>query len=190
MASTTGRRYAVLTCPSDQPNAPIGQITSHNYAVNYGNTSYAQDTYQQVKFKGAPFLPRKTVRLADITDGTSNTLLMGEVVQGQRHDLRGFTWWGDSSAIETFFPPNTTSPDANIYAPGDADGFCDPKPPNPPCVQASGAYPGFQSSRSRHPQGVNGVLCDGSVRFFSNDINVQTWRNLGSSRDGDVVGDY
>src|SRR5215831_20087193 len=117
VASTTGRRYAVLTCPSDQPNAPIGQITSHNYAVNYGNTSYFQDTFQQVKFKGAPFAPRKTFRLADITDGTSNTLLMAEVVQGQRHDLRGFTWWGDSSSIQTFFPPNTSSPDSNIYAP-------------------------------------------------------------------------
>jgi prepilin-type N-terminal cleavage/methylation domain-containing protein/prepilin-type processing-associated H-X9-DG protein len=188
--STTGRRYTVLTCPSDQANAPIGQITSHNYVVNYGNTTYSQDTYQQVKFKGAPFAPRKTFRLQDISDGTSNTLLMAEVVQGQRQDLRGFSWWGDSSAMETFFPPNPTSPDSNIYAPGDGTGFCDPNPPNPPCIQASTAYPEFQSSRSRHPQGVNVVLCDGSARFISNDINLQTWRNLGSSHDGNVLGDY
>src|SRR5579884_232365 len=56
----TTRRFAVLTCPSDTPNAPIGNITSHNYGVNYGNTTLYQAptvtsggvTY---KFGQAPF---------------------------------------------------------------------------------------------------------------------------------------
>src|SRR5579871_5992189 len=33
----TTKRLAVLTCPSDQPNSPFRGITSHNYAVNFGN---------------------------------------------------------------------------------------------------------------------------------------------------------
>jgi hypothetical protein len=37
---------------------------------------------------------------------------------------------------------------------------------------------------------VNVVLGDGSVRFVNNSISLQTWRNLGSSQDGLVVGDY
>jgi prepilin-type processing-associated H-X9-DG protein len=90
----------------------------------------------------------------------------------------------------TFFPPNTTAPDANQYGPDDGTGYCDPAPPNPPCIQNSSAYPTVQSSRSQHPQGVNVLLGDGSVRFVSDTINLQTWRNLGSSRDGEVVGDY
>ena len=188
--STTGRRYAVLTCPSDQPNSPIGRITSHNYVVNYGNTSYYQAPFQGVPFLGAPFVPRKTVRIQDITDGLSNTVLMLEVRQGQRKDLRGFTWWGPATAGETFFPPNTTSPDAIQYAPGDGTGFCDPLPPNPPCVAPTGAYPYIQSARSYHPGGVQVVLGDGSARFIENNINLQVWRNLGSSKDGQPLGDY
>ena len=188
--STTGFRFAVCTCPSDIPNAPISRITSHNYVVNYGNTTSSQESFQGVPFLGAPFAPRKAFRLMDITDGTSNTLLMMEVVQGQRRDLRGFTWWGPSAAGSTFFAPNTTAPDANQYGPDDGTGYCDPNPPNPPCIRNSGAYPTIQSARSRHIQGVNVVLGDGSVRFVKNNINLQTWRNLGSSQDGLVVGDY
>src|SRR5262249_15341267 len=44
--NVTSKRLKILTCPSDTPNAPIkvsGQgITSHNYAVNYGSTTYDQ----------------------------------------------------------------------------------------------------------------------------------------------------
>ena len=187
--STTGIRYPVLTCPTDEPNTPIGRITSHNYVVNHGNTTTGQGTFQGVTFKGAPFASRKAFKLTDIADGLSTTLLMGEVRQGARKDLRGFSWWGPSAALTTFFTPNTSSPDANQYGPGDGTGYCDPTPPNPPCIINSSAYPTIQSSRSLHPGGVNAVLGDGSVRFFTDGINLQTWRNLGSSQDGLPLGD-
>jgi prepilin-type N-terminal cleavage/methylation domain-containing protein len=190
VASTTGFRYNVLTCPSDQPNAPFSGITSHNYVANYGNTSYGQSTFQGVRFMGAPFTPRKKYRMADITDGTSNTALMLEVRQGQRRDLRGFTWWGPATGGETFFPPNTTSPDVIQYIPGDGTGFCDPLPPNPPCVGPTSATPYMVSARSLHPGGVQVVLGDGSVRFITNNINLLVWRNLGSTQDGVPLGNF
>ncbi len=54
-------RLPTLTCPSDTSNAPIGgtpPITNHNYAMNYGNTSFLQNTLNpgtpnQVLFLGA-----------------------------------------------------------------------------------------------------------------------------------------
>ncbi len=50
----TTKRLTVLTCPSDTPNAPIGGITSHNYAINFGTTGYGQQsTLNGVKFYGA-----------------------------------------------------------------------------------------------------------------------------------------
>jgi prepilin-type N-terminal cleavage/methylation domain-containing protein len=191
VASTTGRRYAIFTCPSDQPNTPFGSITSHNYVVNYGNTSYNQNTFQGVAFRGAPFAPRKKFRLTDLTDGISNTILMLEVRQGQRRDLRGFTWWGPATAGETFFPPNTTAPDVIQYIPGDGTGYCDPLPPNPPCTGPTAATPYMVSARSYHPGGVQVALGDGSVRFIPNTINLTVWRNLGSSQDGQAIsGDF
>src|SRR5262249_6932649 len=53
----TSQTVPGLTCPSD-PNAgkskPFGTAT-HNYAVNYGNTTRTQVTYNGVTFGGAPF---------------------------------------------------------------------------------------------------------------------------------------
>ncbi len=118
------QRLPTLTCPSDTPNAPIGgtpPITNHNYAVNYGNTSFLQNTLNpgtpnQVVFLGAPFsmytgstgddgpvnaaqaatwtrIYGRPMPMASITDGTSNTLMASEVLQGRGTDLRGFSWW-------------------------------------------------------------------------------------------------
>jgi prepilin-type N-terminal cleavage/methylation domain-containing protein/prepilin-type processing-associated H-X9-DG protein len=55
VSQVTSKRLKVLTCPSDTPNAPFRNITSHNYAVNYGNTSFYQASLNGVPFLGAPF---------------------------------------------------------------------------------------------------------------------------------------
>jgi prepilin-type N-terminal cleavage/methylation domain-containing protein len=36
--NVTNKRFATLTCPSDQPNKPFGNLTNHNYSVNFGTT--------------------------------------------------------------------------------------------------------------------------------------------------------
>ena len=46
------------------------------------------------------------------------------------------------------------------------------------------------ASRSRHPGGVNVVLCDGTVRFVNDSITLTTWQRLSGMRDGAVVGEY
>jgi prepilin-type processing-associated H-X9-DG protein len=43
---------------------------------------------------------------------------------------------------------------------------------------------------SRHPGGVNMVLCDGSVRFVSQSINLATWRGIGSRAGGETLGEF
>ena len=42
-------------------------------------------------------------------------------------------------------------------------------------------------ANSAHSGGVNVVLCDGSVRFITNTISLQTWRSLGSRNLGEVL---
>jgi prepilin-type processing-associated H-X9-DG protein len=184
----TTLRVPLMTCPSDTPNAPLSNITSHNYGVNYGNTTlYQNQTYTTggvtFTFGGAPFGINVGRPLSYISDGTSTTLLFTEVIQGQRADLRGFAWWGPGSGIVTSAGPNTSSPDQM------ESGYCDNAPPNPPCVGTSPADGELMFARSRHPNGLNVAFADGSARFISNSITLATWQALGTARGADVPGD-
>ncbi|MCC9605088.1 DUF1559 domain-containing protein [Blastopirellula sp. JC732] len=195
----TSKRLEMLTCPSDSPRNNVSSsgtvgVASHNYAVNFGNTGYAQqDDLNGVKFGGAPFSyngsnAKKIYGFRDVVDGTSNTMLAAEVLQGAESplDLRGYTYWGDASGFETYLAPNSSQPDALYTA-----TYCTNQPErNLPCVVATGSYPTMFGSRSRHPGGVQTVLCDGSARFVSENIKLDTWRALSTTRGSEVLSEF
>lgn len=184
----TTKRISVYTCPSDTPNSPIGNITSHNYAVNYGNTSYGQGDLNGVVFRGAPFRNAQSGKpstFADFQDGTSNTLLVAEVIQGQGSDLRGFAWWGDASGFETYLSPNDSQPD-RIYS----ASYCNTGGTNPPCAVSTSTNPTMFAARSRHVGGVQVTLGDGSSRFISENIDLNTWRALSTTQGAEVIGEF
>jgi prepilin-type N-terminal cleavage/methylation domain-containing protein/prepilin-type processing-associated H-X9-DG protein len=176
-------RFDVCTCPTDLPNAPVRRQTNHNYAANFGNTGIEQQaTVDGVRFEGSPFPRGKYGKLEEIVDGTSNTLMLAEVRQGQQADLRGFTWWGPAAGFTTQMAPNSPLPDVL------AGGNCRPPPDfdNPPCTDVQTATrPNQMAARSRHPQGLNAAMCDGSVHFVKDAINLNTWRALSTSRGGE-----
>lgn len=202
------KRFETLTCPSDIPNAPFSNLTNHNYAVNFGNTSYGRHAVlppgatgpNAVRYAGAPFKPaigldpdqcqrvisegnfkvrpQRGIPLRDILDGTSNTLMMAEVLQGQGRDLRGFTWWGDATQFTTYLAPNSPLPD-RIYT----ASYCNNQPKmNLPCAVSSSTDPTMFASRSRHPGGVQVVLCDGSARFVRTTVSILVWRGASTSQ--------
>jgi prepilin-type processing-associated H-X9-DG protein len=43
------------------------------------------------------------------------------------------------------------------------------------------------SARSQHPGGANVMLCDGSVKFENDTVDLTTWRGLGSRNGGEVI---
>jgi len=205
-------RMPTHTCPSDNPTksswAGIAyEMPNYNYAVNLGNTSvFRVSPLNGVEYQGAPFHYEEQwgkiihVKLATIQDGMSNTLMLAEVrqapdslAQDSTHkDLRGLTWYGHHAGITTHELPNTSVPDyvQNFWCPEPAKAAAAGMPCQHESGQATGATPKNLSSRSVHPGGVQVALCDGSVRFVQNDIDLTTWRNLGSSRDGDVLGEF
>jgi prepilin-type processing-associated H-X9-DG protein len=195
----TNRRYKTLTCPGDRnTDNAIGSMPNHNYAVNVGNTGHAQQSnLNGVIFRGAPFTrakwsgaagasPSKTagVPLQTIQDGTSNTLLVGEVKQGVAGDLRGFLWWGDATGFSTYLGPNSSSPDV-IYT----TGYCKNNPQaNLPCTGVpTTTNPSMFGSRSNHTGGVNACMGDGSVRFVRQSIQLDTWRAMSTTEGGEVI---
>lgn len=183
----------VLTCPTDIRRAFTANqgISYHNYVVNFGNTVYDQVDYQGVIFQGAPFFEvrnandrRPGIRFGEITDGLSATLLASETIKGQAGDLRGFSWWRGGAVFTGYQGPNSPIPDCLF-----AGGQCDPNHHlNPPCMLATSATVPMMASRSRHAGGVHSVLCDGSTRFYSNNIAIGVWRALCSSQGGEPAG--
>jgi prepilin-type N-terminal cleavage/methylation domain-containing protein/prepilin-type processing-associated H-X9-DG protein len=136
----------------------------------------------------SPELARGRARpMSEITDGTSNTLCVSEVITAPRggNDIRGFSWWGGGAGFVTYQTPN--NPAATDVMTG---GACGPTSvPFFPCTTTStSTLPRMQLARSRHSGGVNVALCDGSVRFIRSTINLATWRALGTAQGGEVLG--
>jgi prepilin-type processing-associated H-X9-DG protein len=128
--------------------------------------------------------PRK---VTEITDGTSNTLMASEAIQGRQTDLRGFTWWGGGAGFTTFLPPNSTQRD--VITGGICVSLTSPLMPCTTTSTASAAR--LMGARSLHTGGVNVALCDGSTRFISNTISYTTWQALGTTQGLEVLGaDY
>lgn len=206
------QRFAVYTCPSDTKRSRTNGWTKHNYVVNAGNTGFvspqydgAEPQYNGVMYGGAPFTrsgsyphhgwPDEPVTWIDfdsIRDGLSNTLMLSEAVQGATPssggvvDLRGFVWWGNAATFETYLPPNSSQPD--VYQ---SEVWCDHLATiasNPPCVGPhTPSQPMTNAARSRHLGGVQTALCDGSVRYITDNIELQTWRDLSTAHGGEVV---
>jgi prepilin-type N-terminal cleavage/methylation domain-containing protein/prepilin-type processing-associated H-X9-DG protein len=197
----TKTQISVYTCPSDSITASpniISGITFHNYVANHGNTTLGRlATFgknlsgQPNVYKGAPFVVvsgwnsnPQVVRLSDVFDGLSNTMAFSETLQGRDGDLRGFAWWNGGSHFETFLPPNTNQPDIL-----EAITYCKPGN-NPPCDAPTSSNPTNIAARSRHPGGVQATMCDGSVRFVTNSINLDTWRAISTNMGKEAVSDF
>ena len=191
----TCTRLTCATCPSDTPSIFLygAELTKHNYAGNYGNTGLDNSTtgtnytpranLNGVVYQGAPFGSRETVSFNQIPDGLSNTLLLAEIVQTEGGvDVRGCTWWGDGAIFTTYLAPNSSQPDL-IYS----ISVCDPSGNNPPCGQISAAMPEMYGARSRHPGGVQTAMCDGSVHFIADVIDINLWRALSTTHGGEPI---
>src|SRR5689334_4783176 len=189
-------RIATLTCPSDEPQVNtkfVSAATYHNYVANYGNTNHFGSspllaTVAFPKYAGSPFIGygpnpplAKQVTFKQIVDGLSKTLMFSETIQGKEDDLRGFTWWGWSAGFETASTPNSN--DLDYLQQGQ---YCQSMA-NPPCGPATtGASSARAIARSRHPGGVNVVMCDSSIQFVVDDIDLDTWRAASTTRGYEV----
>jgi prepilin-type processing-associated H-X9-DG protein len=182
-------------CPSDRPGA-IWQGDNYwrargNYVVNYGPQLLFTPGVHNAPFGWtssggfSQFVPYRS-RIADITDGTSNTLLMSEIRfppnDGAPADTRGDVF--NDQGCSWFMAINT--PNSGI----DYTLDCNNVDSTMPCGVQNGTVGQEISARSRHTGGVNVVLCDGSVTFISNGINLSVWQALSTMNGGEVVGSY
>lgn len=189
-------KIGLYGCPTDgMKNNEWGSNTwarwRGNYVVNWGNTNYGQQASGGVNFGGAPFSYRGSSNFSAITDGLSNTLMMAEVITSNTSP----GWGGPISEIQistggqTFngwLTPNSPACDLAwriCPAAGDLNGIsC--------CSPAGNDVSQYFTSRSKHVGGVQVVMCDGAVRFISNNIDLNVWRGLTTARGGETLGDF
>jgi prepilin-type N-terminal cleavage/methylation domain-containing protein/prepilin-type processing-associated H-X9-DG protein len=206
--ATQAQVIKILLCPSDRLPDPVWELTA-GYPVPpwsqgfYGMSSYGGNAgTRSVLTGGPPDLPRLSkdgivfvgsrVRLADITDGSSNTLLFGErlhydleyerqrpVVWPDGPPMAGWGRWGfvanqgasGNISLSTPEPINYRVPPG-----GDFSALEDRA-----CVFGSG-----------HPGGANFAFADGSVHFLRDSTPLPTLQALSTRCGGEVVsaGDF
>jgi prepilin-type N-terminal cleavage/methylation domain-containing protein len=112
-------------------------------------------------------------RLRDVTDGASNTILMGEVrPECADHINNG---WFHNNAIWV-----ATTPPINFPT-------CPQSPVRPDSCHRSDTWNTSQGFKSEHIGGAHFLLSDGSVQFLSENIDYATYQRLGDRRDNRSV---
>jgi prepilin-type N-terminal cleavage/methylation domain-containing protein/prepilin-type processing-associated H-X9-DG protein len=201
-------KIATFQCPSDQDlkfqitptyvgGLLSGPIASKgNYVAAWGNTQWDQSNItvngNAVTYLQSAFGHMGNIGIARFTDGTSNSVMMAEIIQGDQYDIRGAIWQSvpGGSHFESRMAPNKSTDTYASGAFGDQLNqamFCVNKPPTLPCTGGAGDRGSYAGARSRHPGGINALLGDGSVRFFKDSVNAQIWIAINSISGGEVI---
>jgi len=122
--------------------------------------------------------------IGDIGDGTANSLIIAEGLQGQQgpnEDNRGFIFWSDAALFTTYHSPNSPIGDYMRQS-------CNVGQIKLPCVvpgPMDTTYYGTtvikHTSRSHHTGGVQVGMADGACQFVSDTVNIDAWRAAGTT---------
>jgi len=213
--SPVGEHLSSFQCPSDTPQdagACSGAASADwkgNYGVNWGayNTACQRGrinldplyvngaadmdcTTPQAMLRIAPFHIEFGAKLAHITDGTSHTLAMMEMVQTPAEtgsgacDRRARIWCEKPGCymLMTRNTPNSSKQDEGNCSNTILDAPCNDLP-----NLATARVASHNASRSRHPGGVNVVMCDSSAHFVNDDVDILVWRAMSTMAGNEVV---
>ncbi len=183
-------------CPSAPLARPSTAYGPTNYVACVGNKDgFYEDTAAEVSNGSGVFTVNSFIRVAQISDGLSNTMFLSECKIGYPFNMR-YTSWAWATCIAGLSPPATANDSGCrgyswFYA---SDGsfwaYTTMLRPNDPFFQTyecqGSSMQGRYAARSFHPGGVNIGLGDASVRFIGDTIDSQTWIALGSRARGDI----
>jgi prepilin-type N-terminal cleavage/methylation domain-containing protein/prepilin-type processing-associated H-X9-DG protein len=185
---------AAYRCPSDVGaalNSKRGDYATSNYLGSFGpaydNTTQSGDSLVRGSWVGrntGVFGANSSTRIRDITDGTTNVVMVGEVAlgfagrldsSGSRIEYNGGTWMGLSS-------DNTS----NVNTALSLCGYCVPANTGAASRRINSPTGGNAFS-SFHTGGAHFLLCDGSVRLLSDNLDLDVADRVSAMADGATV---
>jgi prepilin-type processing-associated H-X9-DG protein len=202
----------------DKANLPVRQLviktflnpmdTQMGVEPNVGATNYlycAGDQFDLKDNSGLFYLNSKT-KFADIPDGTSNTFMAGETLKGngnvkqtdvrRQHVLLGkdaLNGLKEDAGVADFKAGKNIAADRCaawidgrfLIGTFTTTRMINDEKPDVSCAGLGG----ISGLRSQEP-GVNIAMADGSVRFVNQTIALDTFKNLGNRKDGNVIPNF
>lgn len=196
-------------CPSD--SGPVifqnsgGEWAGSNYMVNSGTGKISADgttEYTLTNPNDGLFWYSSEIRLANITDGTSNTLLLSEAIRGNNgtttasqpdQPRRLYASFGGQTVTltDSFCSAGTSWVGRRggswLWGVGFNIVFNTHHTPNQNATDCSLNGNGFFKAASFHSGSVNAAFSDGSVRSITSNIDLSTWRALSTRMEGEAV---
>jgi hypothetical protein len=181
IAAAAALAMPVFECPSAAVSIKLHSgRRMQNYAGNAGSDSFATDDNAGVLDKNGIFLsgspkPEASdgIEFRDITDGTSNTMMIAEKAGNASGSIGN-------------------APCANCSCHVIFSSYLDANPPtNEVSEMLGGTNFGFNTNdekafHSFHTGGIQAVMCDGSVKFFSENISAAVRLAIGSRNGGEI----
>jgi prepilin-type N-terminal cleavage/methylation domain-containing protein len=193
--------FPFLKCPSSPLDnfVPLGQddgtnrlIQLPNYAgisgsINHRTTRLTTNYAAGRVSAGGVLVKDKAVCFGDISDGTSNTMVVGEQSDWCVNGATGEKLYCGSDCGHGFCMSSANGDDRSFNL------TCVIHPINTKDWNATGVPDNCGPNRpiqSAHPGGAQVLLGDGSARFVSQTIQIQTLYNLADRDDGKALGDF
>ncbi|MGL4555709.1 MAG: DUF1559 domain-containing protein [Gemmataceae bacterium] len=188
---------AAFTCPSD-PNPAIGRLAGIHYgpggsgsalvgaATNYdfvtSDTDFSRCNNWRTSAAKRMFGENSDTKLTHITDGTSNSFMIGETTKW--HANGAAFAWAYRTWVMSGIDPGTSNPGLNLWhLPA-----VHPTWQNPPYVPVPGRIrTWWAAAGSLHTGGCHFAMGDGSVRFMSESTDATTLERLCTISAGEVV---
>ncbi len=214
-ASASRTQVAAFLCPSDATPTVDSWPGGNNYLGNMQTWAcdLGDNNPSAVSVGELPqgvFYYQSSVRIAGITDGTSNTAFFSEKIRGsgQRDgDARSDSMItaASTSLDAAYLTCKSTNPQTATrlthfqgasWVMGEmcCTEYNHVSTPNTGTCAGLGFQPNTMANMpmvvppsSQHPGGVNSLFGDGSVRFIKNGVSLQTWRALGTRNGGEPI---
>jgi len=160
-----------FVCPSDPGPAKQQEFNAEMAKSNYkgcvGNVLPGDNDYDKSSFTGM-FGTNFSRRMRDVTDGTSNTICVGETDSAKNLTSRFATCWVGTDYVG--YPDRAFSPTDDAY----------------PINKNGGTRPD-RAYGSFHPGGALFLLVDGSVSFLPETIDGANYEAYGTISGGEVI---